>query len=181
MVSSNRMIRVSLKLALVALMAVYPCLGTVNTANATAKTPAIQSVFAKTGTLDGVVTGSDGKPISGAKVKVLDSAGKEVASAVTDKAGKFSLPNLKPGQYRLLIGKDVELKLTVADNGVTTNLKVVLPTDAKGLLPGPTGGTGAGGGLSWTFIAIAGLTAAVLVPVGYSAGWISGDDDDSHD
>ena len=179
MVSSNRMIRVSLKLALVALMAVYPCMGTVNTANAAAKTPAIQSVFAKTGTLDGVVTGNAGKLVSGVKLQVLDSAGKEVASAVTDKAGKFSLPNLEPGQYRLMIGKDVELKLTVANNGATTNLKVVLPNGGKGLLPGLTGG--AGGSLNWTFIAIAGLTAAILVPVGYSAGWISGDDDDSHD
>ncbi|NIA06555.1 MAG: hypothetical protein GWP14_02780 [Actinobacteria bacterium] len=179
MVCRDKMIRMSLKLALVALMAVYPGMGTVNTANAAAKTPAIQSVFAKTGTLDGVLTGSGGKPVSGVKVWVLDSAGKKVGSAVTDKAGKFSLANLKPGQYRLLIGKDVELKLTVADNGVTTNLKVVLPTDGKGLLPGLTGGTA--GGLNWTFIALAGLTAAILVPVGYSAGWISGDDDDSHD
>jgi len=173
------MIRVSLKLVLVVLMAVYPCLGTVNTANAAAKIPATQSVFAKTGTLDGLVTGSAGKPIAGAKVQVLDSAGKKIASAVTDKAGKFSLPNLKPGQYRLLIGEDVELKLTVSNNGLTTNLKVVLPTNAKGLLPGVFGAEGIG--LNWTFIAIAGLTAAVLVPVGYVVANSSSDDDDSHD
>ena len=179
MIGRDKMIRVILKLALVVLMAVYPCLGTVSTANAAAKTPAIQSVFAKTGTLDGLVTGSAGKPISGAKVQVLDFAGKEVASAVTDKAGKFTLPNLKPGQYRLLIGKDVELKLTVANNGLTTNLKVILPTDGKGLLPGVFGAEGIG--LNWTFIAIAGLTAAVLVPVGYTVAGSSGDDDDSHD
>jgi len=180
MIANQKTMGMGLKLTLVALMAVYPGLGTLRTAGADVKTPAVQSVFAKTGTLDGVVTGNDGQPVSGAKLQVLDSTGKNVASAVTDKAGKFSLPNLKPGQYRLLIGEDVELKLTVADNGLTTNLKVVMPTDAKGgLLPGLT--EGAAGGLNWTFIAIAGLTAAVLVPVGYAVGFSGGDSDDSHD
>ena len=179
MILSSKMTKLSLKLALVAIMAIYPGMGTLSIAGAAAKAPAIQSVFAKTGTLDGVLTGSDGKPISGQKVQVLDSTGKKIASAVTDKAGKFRLLNLKPGQYRLLMGKDVELKLNVANNGTTTNLKVVLPAGAKGLLPGVFGAEGIG--LNWTFIAIAGLTAAVLVPVGYTIGYSGGDDDDSHD
>ena len=182
MVRGEKMIRFSLKLALVAIMAVYPNLGQLSTASAAADTGAIQSVFAKTGTLDGFVTGSSGKPLAKTTLTVVDSTGKKVASAVTDKVGKFSLPNLKPGQYRLVIGKDIQLKLNVADKGTTSNLKIVMPTDGKALLPGlAEGSTGAAGGLGWTFVAIAGLTAAVLVPVGYGAGWIGGDDDDSHD
>ena len=181
MVKAENMIRVSLKLALVAIMAVYPNMGQLSTASAAADTGAIQSVFAKTGTLDGLVIGSAGKPLANTTVTVVDSTGKKVTSAVTDKAGKFSLPNLKPGQYRLMIGKDVQLKLNVADKGTTTNLKIVMPTDGKALLPGLTqGAAGTAGGLGWTFVAIAGLTAAVLVPVGYGAGWIGGSSDDSH-
>ena len=182
MVRDEKMIRFGLKLAMVAIMAVYPNLGQLSTASAAAEAGAIQSVFAKTGTLDGFVTGSSGKPLAKTALTVVDSAGKKVASAVTDKAGKFSLPNLKPGQYRLMIGKDVQLKLNVADKGTTSNLKIVMPTDGKALLPGLTeGAAGTAGGLGWTFVAIAGLTAAILVPVGYGAGWISGGSDDSHD
>ena len=179
MIRGEKMIRVSLKLALVAIMAIYPNMGQLSTASAAADTGAIQSVFAKTGTLDGFVTGSSGKPLANTTLTVVDSNGKKVASAVTDKAGKFSLPNLKPGQYRLMIGKDVQLKLNVADKGTTTNLKVVMPKSGGKLAPGMV--KGAAGASNWTYIALAGLTAAILVPTGFAVAAANGNSDDGHD
>ena len=165
MVITNKLARTSVKLALVVVMAIYPCLGTLRTAAAAPASGAMQSVFAKTGTLNGVVTGSSGKPMAKIALSVVDSSGKKVATAITDKAGKFTLPNLKPGQYRLLVGKDVQLKLTVSGKGTTSNLKIVLPTDGKSLLPGLM--QGPAGGLNWTFIAIAGFPAALAMSLTY--------------
>ena len=177
----SRILHVSLKLVLVGLMASYPHIAAGGTATAASAAGARQSIFAKTGTLKGVLLYQEsGKPVSETALTVLDAQGKKVAEAVTDKQGKFSLPNLQPGNYRLMIGEGVELRLNVADKGTASDLRILLPADGEalgaGLIEGP-----AEGATRWTYIAIAGVVAAVLVPVGFAVGHSGGDDDDAHD
>lgn len=173
------MLVASLKVALVAVMVLYPNFGVFSTAKAAPAAGSTQSVFAKTGTLKGVlVDQATGKPIAGQTLTVLDAQGKKVVSAITDKNGKFELPNLKPGQYRLAIG-DVELKLIVADTGTATNLKIVMPKSGAKLAPGMV--EAAAGASNWTYIALAGLTAAILVPTGFAIAAANDGGDDGHD
>ena len=176
----NKMLAISLKVALVGLMALYPNLGATGTAKAAPAAGTAPSVFAKTGTLKGVlVDQTSGKPIANRSLTVLDANGKTVASAVTDKNGKFSLPDLQPGEYRLVLGDGMELKLTVADNGTTNNLKIVVPSNGESLVPGLIEGPAAGAA-NWTYIALAGLTAAILVPSGFAIAAAGGGGDDGH-
>ena len=52
------------------------------------------------GVIQGVVKGADGKPVSGAYIKLIDSDGLTLL-VVSGGQGKFSANNLKPGQiYR---------------------------------------------------------------------------------
>ena len=169
-----------LKVTLVALMAIYPSLGTLGTAKAAPAAGAVQTVSVKTGTLKGVlIDQATNKPIANLKLTVFDKSGKQVFSTVTDKNGKYELPGLKPGQYRLTVGDGVELKLNVGDMGTTTNLRVVMPKQGHGLAPGLVKGA-AVGGAKWTFVAIAGLTAAILVPSGFAVAAAVDSDDDAH-
>ena len=177
----NKMLAISLKVALVGLMVLYPNLGAMGTAKAAPAAGTAPSVFAKTGTLNGIlVDQNSGKPIANNTLTVVDANGKTVASAVTDKDGKFSLPDLQPGEYRLVLGDEMELKLTVADNGTTNNLKIVVPSNGQGLAPGLIEGP-ATGAANWTYIALAGLTAAILVPTGFAVAASGNGGDDGHD
>ena len=177
----NKILAMALKAALVGLMALYPNLGAMGTAKAAPAAGTAPSVFAKTGTLKGIlVDQTSGKPIANKTLTVLDANGKTVASAVTDKDGKFSLPDLQPGEYRLVMGDGLELKLTVADNGTTNNLKIVVPSNSEGLAPGLIEGP-AIGAANWTYIALAGVTAAILVPSGFAIAAAGNGGDDGHD
>ncbi|HLE48227.1 MAG TPA: carboxypeptidase-like regulatory domain-containing protein, partial [Candidatus Thermoplasmatota archaeon] len=49
--------------------------------------------------VEGVVYGPDYKPLQGAVVTVLTSAGTSAGTATTDAAGKFSIGNLQSGTY----------------------------------------------------------------------------------
>ena len=178
----NRESAFGLKVVLIVLMAIYPNLGMISTAKAAAPAAgAIQTVSVKTGALKGVLIDRvTNKPIANLKLTVFDKTGKKLFSTVTDKNGKYQLSKLKAGQYRLTIGDGVELKLDVADKDITTNLRVVMPKQGLALTPGMVKGTAAAG-TKWTFFAIAGLTAAVLVPSGFAIAGAIDDDDDGHD
>ncbi len=79
-----------LKALLVAVLVLHPHLAVRGTAEAAIADKAPQSVFAKSGDLQGTLLNSNLEPTVGAKVTVVDANGKVVASAVTGKDGKFS-------------------------------------------------------------------------------------------
>lgn len=62
------------------------------------------SLPAQTGaTLTGVIADSSGKPVANAEISVKSAATGESASARTDAAGAYSLPNLAPGTYAVSV------------------------------------------------------------------------------
>jgi hypothetical protein len=72
----------------------------------------------KTVPASGVVT-LDGKPVDGAQVVIVPAAGGTTgANAVTDASGRFALraypekDGAIPGEYKVLVSKTVEVKLT---------------------------------------------------------------------
>src|SRR5215469_6779071 len=50
-------------------------------------------------TLSGVVTDASGKPVSNAKVTIVNAATAQSTETETDSSGHYSLPNLAPGDY----------------------------------------------------------------------------------
>ncbi len=171
----NYVSRNCLKMVLTAVLAVYPNLATWRTAQAAETPEAPSGVFAKPGTLEGTALTSDLDPVVGVELKVIDADGNVLASAVTDENGKFSLPDLNSGQYRLLVGEDIELNLTVSETSMVTNLRMVLPEGAK---VGAAGVAAAGGGLSFIQIGAIGLA---VVGGGFGVAYAVDDDDDGHD
>ena len=170
----NSMTQTSLRILLVAVLAVCPNLAATRVAAAEAAgTP---GVFAKVGELQGTVLDSNLNPVSGTSMKVLDAEGNVVASAVTDETGAFSLPELEPGQYQLQIGEDVQLALNVSDLGTTSQLRVVLPDDA---LIGAAAAEGAADG-GWSYLAI-GTVGLAVIGGGIGIGYAVDSDDDGHD
>ena len=161
------------KALLVAVRVLHPHLTVQGTAEAAVAGKAPQSVFTKSGDLQGTLLNSNLEPTAGAEVNVVDANGKVVASAVTDKDGKFTLPDLEPGQYRLQIGEDVDLNLVVSDTSKVTNLRVVLPDGATV----GAAGAGAAGGLSFIQLGAIGL---VVVGGGIGIGYAVDSADDGH-
>ncbi|MBL6749896.1 MAG: TonB-dependent receptor [Nevskia sp.] len=53
----------------------------------------------RAGIVQGSVTGSDGKPASGARIQLADGAGKPVAGTQSDAQGRFSIAGVAPGRY----------------------------------------------------------------------------------
>jgi outer membrane receptor protein involved in Fe transport len=51
------------------------------------------------GTVQGIVVGADGSPLTSAKVQLINAAGKVVAQAETDKHGLFTISGVVPGSY----------------------------------------------------------------------------------
>src|SRR5690349_4976904 len=79
-------------------------------------TAAKASAAEEKGIIMGTVIGVDGKPADGAQVKVMEAKGKDdkadesgakptaVATAYTDKDGKFEIKDIAPGTYRVNAG-----------------------------------------------------------------------------
>ena len=65
--------------------------------------PSLSAQDAATGVLDGRVTDPSGAPLAGARVVATRAATASTREATTDSAGRFALPSLAPGQYRLSI------------------------------------------------------------------------------
>ena len=67
------------------------------------------------GMIQGVVKGSDGKPVSGAYVRLTDSDGLTML-VVSGGQGKFSANNLKPGKYTVqAVGGEMQSKTASVD------------------------------------------------------------------
>jgi hypothetical protein len=52
--------------------------------------------------LAGTVRGPDGAPLAGVTVTATDGNGDLAATAVTDRAGSYTLPGLEPGGYTVV-------------------------------------------------------------------------------
>ena len=68
------------------------------------------ALSATAGSLKGVVTDKDGKPVVSATVALMpkSGAGATATSRSTDENGTFTITGLKPGDYRLLAWEDIE-------------------------------------------------------------------------
>ncbi|HEY0079158.1 MAG TPA: carboxypeptidase-like regulatory domain-containing protein [Pyrinomonadaceae bacterium] len=65
-----------------------------------------QSASRQTGTLTGVVQSPEGMPLAGAVVKVENLSTGDIIPAMTDLQGRFNIPNLETGFYRVRIRRD---------------------------------------------------------------------------
>lgn len=62
----------------------------------------------KTGTVEGLVTDAQGRPVNGAMVALVPIKGREYRTAFTDEGGKFTVKSAPPGEYRAFAWADVE-------------------------------------------------------------------------
>ena len=58
-----------------------------------------------TGGLSGTVRDAQGSPIVGATVKIRDEDTGMLRRAITDSAGRYSIPSVSPGYYRVSVGQ----------------------------------------------------------------------------
>jgi hypothetical protein len=118
----------------------------------------------------GTVVDSDGKPVQGLRVSVLDKNGTVMGSAVSGTNGKYTIEGLADDTYRFAL----DTKMTnyqpgepvvgiVTPKGLTLNW--VVSTTARPLAlaqPGLTGGAVAGSSLGMTTLAVSGLVTGVV-------------------
>jgi len=80
------------------------------------------------GTVTGSVIDAEGKKaVAGVPVEVYDEKGEKlIFSTVTDKDGKYTLEELVPGNYRLIVAGKIMTEVTVMTDGeiVTLDFKV---------------------------------------------------------
>lgn len=136
------------------------------------------------GKITGKVTRSDGKtPLPNTSITVIDTKnGKTVATVKTDKKGRFSLPELKLGKYRLIVAHRMVVKIEVVkENESPFSILNILVPDA---LLGPSAGTTPPGKeqeVRWyatrtavvSFLFLLGGTAAALLAGGDGDGVVS--------
>ena len=100
----------------------------------------LQAQNAVTGALTGVVTDSTGAIVSGANVKIVDTATNATINVKTNSAGRYSAPLLKPSKYQVsatasglsgssttvtvLVGQIPNLDLTLTPSGSNTTIEV---------------------------------------------------------
>ena len=106
------------------------------------------------GMIQGVVKGSDGKPVAGAYVKLVDSDGLTMM-VVSRAQGKFSANNLKPGKYTVqAVGGEMQSKTASVDVSASKAGAADLALSdqrAPELAPGWRGTPGVvGGGEVWS-------------------------------
>ena len=169
----------SLKVLLVVLMALYPHLGSAGRAEAAGAAGGTGGIFSMSGQFGGEVLDSSGSPAADVPMRVLDSEGNELLSTLSDAEGKFELNGLEPGEYRLALGDDLELNLTVSEAATQSNFRIILPEEGMRPGAGLIGGAGEEG-TNWSFIALTGLVLAITVPTGFAIAAAVGNDDDGH-
>ncbi len=103
---------------------------TVEAGKAVTRDFVLTSTQAATGTLVGRVTGSDGKPVAGARIGVGQQSGSYTKYGSTDDSGAYRLTGLPAGTYNVVAAKDGYQSSTatgvVITAGQTTNQDFVL-------------------------------------------------------
>lgn len=131
----------------------------------------------KEGKITGKVLKSDGKTVlSDISITVVDSkTGKIIATVKTDKDGRYALPALKPGKYRLVVAHRMVVEIEVVSQSEISlaSLNFLLPE----ALLGPPAENNPGGGeqeVRWyatktavvSFMLLLGGTAVVFIGSG---------------
>ncbi len=106
------------------------------------------------GRIAGTVTDPAGNPVPGARVKILDAAGNEIAATDTAADGTYALRGLRAGTYRVRFEAAgftaVEVPVTVVagetTRGVDGRLAAPAGGGGGGTVPGPGPGPGPGAG-----------------------------------
>ncbi len=99
---------------------------------ALATAPIAFAQTATTGTVVGTVSDQSGARLPGATVEALDLATNTIVNVVSNEAGQFIMPNLRPGDYRI----------TVSLSGFRTTVMNVKVEVAKSVLANATLGLG---------------------------------------
>jgi hypothetical protein len=78
------------------------------------------------GSISGIVTDSTGAVVAGAKVTATNRATNAVKSAETNSSGSYSITNLAPGQYEVVMEKPGFKTISFADNVLTVAQALVI-------------------------------------------------------
>jgi Carboxypeptidase regulatory-like domain len=78
------------------------------------------------GSISGVITDSTGAVVAGAKVTATNQATSAVKSAETNSSGSYSITNLAPGQYRVVMEKPGFKTISFDDNVLTVAQALVI-------------------------------------------------------
>jgi len=106
----------------IVLMVMTPC------ASAAVKA---QQLEMKAGTATVTVKEHTGRVLEKAEVALKGASGKTVATFATDKKGQFTVKDLAPGAYRLVVANRAQVPFSVTDKANVTSLVVVLPAPPK--------------------------------------------------
>jgi outer membrane receptor protein involved in Fe transport len=80
------------------------------------------------GTVQGIVVGADGTPLTAAKIQLVNASGKLVAQAQSDQHGIFSISGVNPGSYTVIAvksGNSISAQVEVAA-GQTSRAELAL-------------------------------------------------------
>jgi hypothetical protein len=83
--------------------------------------PALAISQTGTLTLSGTVTGASGAPAANTQVSIRSVAGGQTTQAQTDDAGRYTAPNLAPGEYEVSAGGK-SVRVTLGPENGTANL-----------------------------------------------------------
>lgn len=134
----------------------------------------------KMGPVTGTVFKADGKsPLGKVMLKVVRlKDGKVVAQISTDKKGRYEIPRLPAGRYRIIVAGRIFTDVSVSKTGKVTQVDFRIPVtymkaaDAAGAAVAGT----AKASLTPFLLIGAGIAAAVAVPVSLSSSSSSSDD-----
>ena len=130
------------------------------------------AVVLKAGKLEGrVANAGDGKALSGMEVILNDAkTGKEVVRSTTDEKGGFAIAAVAAGSYSLLVGGKALGNITVAREGHTAYLTILMPDDGQsGAAPEDEEGDGGRkfAGYDWsTYAIVGGGVVLTAIPLG---------------
>ncbi len=102
----------------------------------------VASVEVKPGLLTGTVTDMDKDPLANVIVKVVNISGNVQFSATTDIAGKYSIQNIPPGNYTLMIGDHQKVLLGVKQEAEISVVNAMLTLTDEAYTAGAIGSLG---------------------------------------
>ena len=116
------------------------------------------------GVLVGQVINDRNTPQSGIRVSLRDSQNREVATAVTDRQGAFTISGIRGGVYQLVTPRGRQIYRIwpqgMAPPSAQQTVRMVVPSGVEGIVSNP--------GVVGTLVA-AGVATAIAVPVLYGA------------
>jgi len=93
--------------------------------------PKVATVEVKAGTIKGLVTDLNEKPLQGKAIKILDVADKVKYSAITGKDGKYTITGIESGTYTMIIANSQKVTLLVKPDASNEIINVMLPAGTR--------------------------------------------------